>query len=244
MAGFRADDLTPLLIPPPQPGLGLRQGVVLTWNQATAENTIQVAGEVMQNVPILNTNESLLLVPGAVVALLTWNSTWFILGRLTIPGTPEAASALGAIRTITQTVTAGETTTLTTFDNLATYGPELVNVQIGPSGKCLLIISALLKGTAARSYSIATGAAYMGFAVTGATTITPALNDSLSVSIQYDTGGVVGAGANEFQLEANASRILPLTLTPGLHTITAKYRAINVAFEARFANRSLTVIPL
>lgn len=93
---YRGDDLAPLLIPPDAPGVGFRQGVILSWNQDTAENTVQVAGSILTDLPILNTAEALLLRPGSVVGIMTAGSSWFILGRITVPGSPDAVATLGA----------------------------------------------------------------------------------------------------------------------------------------------------
>lgn len=83
---MRSDDLAPLLTPSPDKGLGFRQGKVLTFNSQTGENTIDVAGTVLTNVPVMNGSEVIALKPGHVVGLLTVASVaWFILGRILLP---------------------------------------------------------------------------------------------------------------------------------------------------------------
>lgn len=90
---MRSDDLVPLLVPPPTDGLGFRQGTVETFNSETGENTIDVGGTVLSNVPMLNSGEAIALKAGHVVALLTWKSSWWILGRVTLPNSDQFASA-------------------------------------------------------------------------------------------------------------------------------------------------------
>jgi hypothetical protein len=76
-----------------EPGVGFRQGVVVTWNTATGENSVNVGGTVLQNLPILNTSESIALKPGVAVGLLQFQTSFFILGRITLPNDPDFASA-------------------------------------------------------------------------------------------------------------------------------------------------------
>lgn len=87
------DDLVPLLSQGPGPGLRFRQGEVVTWNSNTGENVIQVGGAFFENVPILNTGEAIALKAGHIVGLLAFQSSYWILGRITVPGQSDFASA-------------------------------------------------------------------------------------------------------------------------------------------------------
>src|SRR5688500_10078081 len=94
------DDLVAALAPPPASGgaaVGYRQGVIRSYDQTTGANTVEVGGALLTNLSLLNTSEALLLTPGAVVGVLTAGPAWFILGRVTVPCTPEALSALSMI---------------------------------------------------------------------------------------------------------------------------------------------------
>lgn len=94
------DDLAGLFgDPPEQPSQDVRyrQGVVITFNKDTLENTVNVGGTVLTDLTVLSTGDVRLLIPGAVVGVLavgTTTKTLFITGRILIPGTPEAASAV------------------------------------------------------------------------------------------------------------------------------------------------------
>lgn len=81
------------LFAPSSPGVRFRQGTILTWNAATGENTIDLAGGTLTNVPILNTGEAIALKAGHVVGMLGQGSSWFIVGRVTPPNDPNFASA-------------------------------------------------------------------------------------------------------------------------------------------------------
>jgi hypothetical protein len=76
-----------------QPGVRFRQGTILTWNSQTGENTVDLAGGTLTNVPIINTGEAVALKAGHVVGLLGQGSTWFIIGRVTPPNDPNFAGA-------------------------------------------------------------------------------------------------------------------------------------------------------
>jgi hypothetical protein len=87
-----ADNLAPLFGAGP-PGVRFRQGTILTWNANTGENTVDLAGGVLTNVPILNTGEAVALKAGHVVGLLGQGTSWFIVGRVTPPNDPNFAGA-------------------------------------------------------------------------------------------------------------------------------------------------------
>jgi hypothetical protein len=100
---YRADDLTPQLMPPDAAGVAYGQGKILTWNASTGANTIQYRGSVLVDVPILNTGEAIALQAGHVVGILKAGKSYFILGRITVPGNPDFASAsiaFGAIESV------------------------------------------------------------------------------------------------------------------------------------------------
>lgn len=96
------DDATPAEV---------RQGVVESWDQATGENTVRVAGGVVLNIPAQKAGAAALKV-GDVVTLLVAGNKYFILGAATAPGdpgtvptwTPDISALSGQVDTI-QTVT-------------------------------------------------------------------------------------------------------------------------------------------
>lgn len=98
---MRADDLTNLFTFGGAADVGFHQGTVTAWNASTGANTISVAGAILTDVPILNTGEAIALKPGHVVGLLRFKSTYFVLGRITIPGNPDFAAASVAFDGVT-----------------------------------------------------------------------------------------------------------------------------------------------
>lgn len=90
----RTDDLVPLFGGDPgSPPLKFRQGQIVAWNPDTGQNTIDVQGVLLPDVPVMNTGEAIALKAGHVVGLVLWGHTWFIIGRITVPGDPDFASA-------------------------------------------------------------------------------------------------------------------------------------------------------
>ena len=92
---MRSDDLTPLLTRKNGQDLGFRTGVVLTWDPLTGENTISVAGAVLEDLPILNNTDVVGIAAGDTVALVRFQNAYFIMGRIIPAGSSQlAASAL------------------------------------------------------------------------------------------------------------------------------------------------------
>lgn len=109
-----ADNLTTLFTPAAD-GVRFRQGTVLDWNADTGENTIDLAGGILTDVPILNTGEAVALKAGHVVGLLGQGSAWFIIGRVTPPNSADFAGASVAFGNVNLTTTNWAPTTGGTF---------------------------------------------------------------------------------------------------------------------------------
>jgi hypothetical protein len=124
--------------------------------------------------------------------------------------TGEAAEAL---------VATSETTTSTSFTDLATTGPA-VTVDVGPSGKVLVIVSCDQIATSAE--------AIMGYEISGANSQAATLDRCLRTS----TGRQMASFTD-----------LLTGLTPGLTTFTAKYRS-GTAATSTYERRRIAVVPL
>jgi hypothetical protein len=237
---MRSDDLVPLLAPAPGPAVGFRQGVIVTWDQATAANTVLVGRSVMTNLPILNTSEAAILQAGDVVGILTAGRTWGILGRFTIPGTPEAVSALSSLRTASADVAAIENYSSSSFGDLTTYGPE-VQITVGASGRVLVTLSATMEYEAVRGFGLNSAGAMMSFAMSGANTLAPFSSRSVRGRIEYNS-----AQTPTFDTDLtgvlDASKVVLLdNLNPGATTFTAKYATYGAGTPVSFGNRVITV---
>jgi len=118
------------------------------------------------------------------------------------------------------TVATTQTTTSTSYTDLATSGPA---VTLTTGTTAYVIVTTY-------SYNATSGTAtYMSFAVSGATTI--AAGDATAVSLLgMKTGGQ----------EWSNSAVYPVTLTAGSNTFTAKYKTSSGT--GTFGNRSIIVI--
>lgn len=85
----RSTDLAGLFPSGPNLDVGFTQGVVVSWDEATGTNAVDVKGTVLTNLPALNIGEFAILQEGDVVGLLSYKSTYFILGRIILPAGPD-----------------------------------------------------------------------------------------------------------------------------------------------------------
>lgn len=88
-------DLAPLLAANRQqtPDVGFRQGTVLTWDGAAGTNSVEIGGTTVRDLPVLNLGDFTILQPGDVVGLLRFGVTYFILGRVIPPASPDVNRA-------------------------------------------------------------------------------------------------------------------------------------------------------
>jgi hypothetical protein len=232
-------DLVTALLPAPagaaQP-MAYRQGVIVTFDPATLSNTVAVGGTVLTDLPLLGLAEAVTLAPGDVVGLMSVSmggaSTLGILGQYVTPGSVEAAAAISvpSINTYSANVATFETRTSATWGDLATVGPVVENVRIGPSGRCLVFVTSNI------GIQVTNGAGgEVTYAVSGATTVNP--TDTPPPLAVY---GAAGTSITSTRLALQEG------LNAGLHTFTAKYSAVDfgVGGSARFGSRNLTVMAL
>ena len=149
----------------------------------------------------------------------------------TAPGIASAAGRLivtDALNSIVERIPGGnavataETTTSVSFTDLATSGPAKTVI----TGTAAFVIV-----TAQIPNNTAGGVSFMGFAVSSATTITPA--DSRALFFESNAAGD----------RMRASAVIYLdTLTAGSNAFTAKYKVS--AGTGTFAVRDISIIPL
>ncbi|MGK5737281.1 hypothetical protein [Micromonospora sp. URMC 103] len=230
---YSSDDLTPLFGGQPGPGVGYRQGTILEWNPATAENTVEVDGKPIQNLSILNTSESLLLAPGDVVGILTTGgaaSSWCILGRLTIPGTAAAAMTLGTgLAAATVVASAAVTSAGYTLN-----GGPTVTTQVLRTGRVYLTAASAMDLDVGEGVALAVfGGGPNGATITERCYLTS--RNLLTVS-----SGTLGGTLNT----AASSAELVTGLTPGIWTFELQSAKTNgAAGDPRVHTRVLTVMP-
>jgi hypothetical protein len=131
------------------------------------------------------------------------------------------ANSLAARILTSTTIPTGETTTSTTYVDLATPGPA-ITVTTGPL--------ALVGMSGNLSSNISNSASFMSVAVSGASTIA-----AISARALVRDGMNANNG-----FRATAAGVIPLT--PGSNTFTAKY-AVGAGSTGTFSDRHLWVLP-
>lgn len=242
---MRSDNLAPLLATSQAAGVGARKGVVVSWDQETAENVVLVGGQLFENLPVLNTSEAAILATGDVVTLMTLNGSWAILGRLTIPGTPEAVTGIQAI---TKRISAANdpavgTRIASTYGDLtgADIGP-FVTVTVGSSGRALAFWACDEGYTGAYQHA---ATANCSVEVSGATTRAASDSYALSMALGNPASGNTGFALSSLSLQAAAMHLF-VGLNPGSTTFTMKYRnpGNDPANASEFSQRELAVFVL
>lgn len=129
-------------------------------------------------------------------------------------------SPIGAV------VATSQTTTSTTYTDLATAGPA-VTVTIGSTGKALVSLHSAIANATSGLASV------YGFAVSGASTVAASDTTAIGFTSPVANGGI------------RCGTIINVTgLTPGSTTFTAKYRMDPGVGPATFVDRRLSVTPL
>lgn len=130
-----------------------------------------------------------------------------------LPGGPAAAA-----------VVTDQSTTSTSFVDLATAGPT-VSVIVGASGRLAVWLAANAYNSLAENFAL------MAFALSGANTQAASDNEAATLRARLATSG-----------EDIGKLVILSGLTPGLTTVTAKYRAQNGT--ANFRRRAVLAVPL
>lgn len=123
-------------------------------------------------------------------------------------------------------VSTSQTTTATAYSDLATAGPA-VTVTIGSTGKALLAMHAGLANATAGL------ASFMGFAISGATTL--AASDTTAIGFTSATSAV--------GIRCGSTLVVPALLA-GSTTFTAKYRMDPGTGPMTGVDRRLALTPL
>lgn len=237
---FRSDDLTDLITAAPagsaQP-MSYRQGVIVTFDPVTLENTVRVGGAVLTNLNVLGVAEAASLSVGSVVGLMVVGSTWAIIGRMVEPASAEATDAITQVsqRIYTASVATAETTTAIGFTDLGTLGPS-VTARIGASGRALVLVTSAFQCTDNDS---TIRSAQMSYEVSGMTSIIPT-DASHGAYLQSKIDGASTTGEAGARFTAAS---LVESLNPGVNIFTAKYQSGN-GVSVGFSDRNITVFAL
>lgn len=229
---MRSTDIAPLLVPAAGPSLSYRQGRIVTWNNQNGENSVDVGGVALANLPILNTAEAIALGPGDVVGLLGAGMSWMILGRVTLPNDPAFASAATSFGAGGDaSVTPADLDIFQTAGTDSGFDPAGNPVTVTTyTGKWLIMLSARCEIAGNKA------ASWFGFSVTGAQTMAA---DSARAAIVTDPG--VG-------LILTSTYAGLFTGTPGEITIQPEFRllagpGVGADADVTWSNRAAIILP-
>ncbi|HEX5542393.1 MAG TPA: hypothetical protein VFX60_12680 [Micromonospora sp.] len=217
--------------------------MIVEWDPTNAANKVRVGAAILEDLNIFNSTEASQLKPGDVVGILTVGPSWFILGRLTVPRTPAAASSLAAVfsRIVAATDPAEGTRASSAYGDLtgAAVGPS-VTVNISPAGRALAFWKADYGHTGTWS-RITTGG--ISVAVSGATARAASADYSLGHFLEHPDAGNTGAALIHGGNEACMMHLFE-DLNPGLNTFTMKYRNREGSTPVRFSAREIAVFAM
>ncbi len=225
------------------------QGQILTWNPATFENQVSYRNGVLTNVPVLSGPDALTYQEGDIVAILSnapnnGATVYWIGGRIIVPGPGRGAEAIAfltgelgraisasvfADRIKDDTVLASENNAPAAFGDLATVGPTVQEVEVGPAGKLIVFATAQI-GTPAAGFT----RAFMSYDVIGPTT-------SLANSLRgMQLGAATAAGGG---VDSQFSQVSVLSgLDQGIYTVQARYQTAGATATTFYSNRRLITI--
>lgn len=246
-------------------GLELGQGTVETWDPLVPGGTVvRYRGIDLVDPPVFSSTDILVIRPGDQVAIMSstpggGSGSYFVLGRITIPGTPsveqsldflqgDLAKAIAAqvLAERVHTATAGDTANRTsdTYGDptTGTAGPTVTDVSISESGKAIVLICGHHSTSVGTSYT-STHSGLMSVEVSGATSIPASdLNAAMLYSIAVDSSARL---VSQINAQGTMTRtVLFEGLNPGTHTFTAKYRRWGSSDNLTVYNRALVVIAL
>jgi len=264
---FASDDLAQLFAAPQREHTGYGQGIIVTWNPETFENTISYRGSTLTNLPVMDRIGALTYKPGDVVLLMRWTpsgggmSSYWIAGSPVIPGAGRAEQAIASLRTDLARQVAlsvfGEAIHVDTNDGLVSIGdqnsgnnwidlpgspgPTVSNVEISESGRAWVFMTAQMEvQTHTTDAQIVLAA--MSYEISGATSRAPSLLRALELQ---HTGQTIGDNDTNAVLATMTRAHVATGLNPGVHTFRAKYTALVAGSGQRvsFSQRELQVIP-
>jgi hypothetical protein len=221
--------------------IGWRKGEIISFNQSTGANVIDVGGTRVTDLPILGVAEAATYVAGATVGILVIDSggsqSWFIIGRIVRPNTGDYIDSVNRLSNsfYSSQVDTGGDTSSTTFGDLSTYGPVVVPV-VKSSGRLLVMVSSVI---IANDTDVANGGL-----------MTVQISDSTG-AVVYGTGTLPNVGyyysdnaVHALGDSQEATRAFLVSgLNPDTYTVLAKYRAQGASLTT-FSFRNITCIAL
>lgn len=207
------------------------QGIVEAWDATAGTNIVRVRGSACDNLQSLLGPEAGLIRAGDSVIVIQLSNTYAVLGRVEPPGVAPRAFGIVTDREPTQ-----EDWNTSTGPNFITLpGGPSVSVYIGSSRRCRVDLSAYM--------SAYEGDVFVGFTVSGASTIAADYMKALAL------GANQVPGADPVSVYGSSTRAVYLSaadgLNEGINVFTMVYRmGLNIPTGGgTLADREITVQP-
>lgn len=210
--------------------LAFHSAKLLAWDPVTGQNTVQVLGSTLTDLPVLSASGTLALEPGATVGVLRTLTQYFIIGRISDPNTANYA-AVRAAPSYHSGVTPGAFNQGQAANTTSGYVANGNTVTFTSyTGNWLVLLNAQIELSGLRA------AARFSYSASGAQTV--AASDARA-AMTNDDGGGMGV-------------LLTLTYSntheggaPGVITVTPQFKLTSgptAASAAIWTNRSVIVL--
>lgn len=234
---MRSDDISADILGEPPSGdrdIGIRKGTVLAWNDLTGENTVDIEGQLFEDLDVLISGIGVRYSVGDAVSIVRQQSRYYIQGRIGSVNGAAGSSIQEVLSNVSDTVTP----TAGAWIDVPS-GPVKTDVYIGSSR------SALVMWRTDISVNNSTGE--VGWAISGASSAAPGAAAGTSIIHSANTSGTPSTA-----VKATLSGFFYLSrgrvyqVNQGLHTFTMKYRVsvTGTGINATFGSPQMTVIPL
>lgn len=222
--------------------VSFRKGTIVSYDQATGDNVVEVGGANVADIPVLGVAEAATYAPGVSVGVLVVDTggsqSWFIIGRIVRPNTNDYVDAVNRLSNsiFSEQVDASESTTNTSIgDRLTTIGPIAYPV-VKSSGKLLILLSCVM---IADDTDIANGGIMTVEIKDSAGSIWWGAGTLPNLSFYYSDNAAHALGDSIAYTRA----FLVTGFPADTYTVTAKYAAQGVSLTT-FAQRNVTCIAL
>jgi len=219
-----------------------RKGKIVSFDQATGTNVVEVGGTQIPNMSIFGVAEAATYVPDADVGVLVVDSggsqSWFIAGRIVRPNTSAYTDAVNRLANsfFVDQVDTSQDMTSTTFGDLTTFGPS-VRPTVKSSQKMLIMVSCVI---IANDTDIANGGLMSVEIRDSAGAVVYSAGSLPDVGFYYSDNATHAIGDS-----MEATRAFMVTLSAGEYQVNAKYRSQGSGTSlTTFALRNLTCIAL
>lgn len=203
---------------------GLYTGVILTWDESSGVNTVQINGVAMSNLRVVQSGIGMVYQPGDTVMVQRKGSQYYIQGKVAAPGAGASGQIQSAAISANQGIAAG-------VGGFVDLGGPQVTVYIGSSRRALVMLSGLILAAGATGYV----GGQINTQVFGTSSISP--GTKIAAQAQVYQSGIVQS-ATTIQLFTAADGLLQ-----GSNTFKLWYSNVSASFGCAFQERTITVIP-